>query len=305
MSETPSLSMRLPVELLHCVFNLASASSRHACLNICLVASWARQIALPHLFHTVVIKDTYANTEFTKYIVEPFLMPNFRAACFVNNVWAQNSRDLVLEVIEKCDNITHLALNTGHFRWLMRSTSPGTIAASVSPGISGHALARQRDLHLTLLDAESLNLALTEHHNDDVTKKSPIFDKITHLRLTLVDSYKMRANLDHFSRLTHLCMPYYDSRRHQTMYLQPFLELQSLQMFVIIVILRCARSSHVSLENWVRNVRETDTRVYLVNGWSADIQVEWEREMRGGESVWERAIRYTNKWEAHCRRGVV
>jgi hypothetical protein len=121
------------------------------------------------------------------------------------------------------------------------------------------------------------------------------------MRLTVTKSYQM-WNLDHFSRLTHLCMPYHGRRVHM---MWPTLGFQSLQMFVIAIrILFCDRSSRVSLQSWVQSIRETDTRVYLVDDWSADIQVEWEREMRGGESVWERAIRYTSKWEAYGRVAV-
>ena len=29
-----------------------------------------------------------------------------------------------------------------------------------------------------------------------------------------------------------------------------------------------------------------------------DIQAEWEEEMRGGESIWDKAFRYTTQWEA-------
>ncbi|KIM77954.1 hypothetical protein PILCRDRAFT_11615 [Piloderma croceum F 1598] len=298
MSQTPLPFNRLPTELLHYVFNFAAAVSRHTCLNLCLVASWVRHIALPHLFRTVIVQDACANNRFTKFLTDPSSMPNFRAASFVNNVWTQHSRDLVLIAIEACDKITHLALNTAHLRWLIRSTSPGTVAAGVSKGISHAALARLRDLHLTLLDTKSLNLALTEHHNDDVTRKSPIFDKITHMRLTAIDDYRMRVSLDHFSRLSHFCLPYYDSHRHRTSLLESFLELQSLQMLVMAFFKNCPIGSRETLKLWVQKARDTDRRIYLVECQSVSTQGEWEQDMRCGDSIWDRAVRYTNEWEA-------
>jgi hypothetical protein len=299
MSQTPPPFNRLPTELLHYIFSFAAAMSRHTCLNLCLVASWVRHIVLPHLFRTVVVKDAYSNNRFAKFLTDPSSMPNFRAASFVSNVWTQHSRDLVLIAIEACDKITHLALNTAHLRWLIRSTSPGTVAAGVSKGISLAALARLRDLHLTLLDAQSLNLALTEHHNDDVTRKSPIFDKITHMRLTAIDDYRMRVSLDHFSRLSHFCVPYYDSRRHQTCFLESFLELKSLQMLVMAFFKNGPIGPRETLKLWVQKARETDRRIYLVECQSVSIQGEWEQDMRCGDSIWERAARYTNEWEAN------
>ena len=52
------------------------------------------------------------------------------------------------------------------------------------------------------------------------------------------------------------------------------------------------------LERWVREVRETDRRVYLVEGGRlGGFLEEWEDEVRGGESIGDRAVRYTDAWE--------
>src|ERR1700729_2148980 len=49
--------IHLPPELVHYIFNLAAASLQHSSLNICLVSSWVCHIALPHLFHTVILSN--------------------------------------------------------------------------------------------------------------------------------------------------------------------------------------------------------------------------------------------------------
>ena len=46
---------------------------------------------------------------------------------------------------------------------------------------------------------------------------------------------------------------------------------------------------------------QEDKRVFFVEVPAMDIQAEWEREMRGGKTIWERAIRYTTQWEARQR----
>ena len=44
--------------------------------------------------------------------------------------------------------------------------------------------------------------------------------------------------------------------------------------------------------------RQRDKRVFFVEIPAIDIQVEWEAEMMGGESIWDKALRYTTQWEA-------
>jgi hypothetical protein len=54
------------------------------------------------------------------------------------------------------------------------------------------------------------------------------------------------------------------------------------------------------LEEWVRKTRKTDDRVYLAETPSHKFvfQDEWEAEMRGEDSIWDRAVKYTATWEA-------
>ena len=52
------------------------------------------------------------------------------------------------------------------------------------------------------------------------------------------------------------------------------------------------------LQEWVRAKRRRDRRVFFVEVPAMDIQAEWETEMRGGKSLWNRAFRYTTQWEA-------
>jgi hypothetical protein len=52
------------------------------------------------------------------------------------------------------------------------------------------------------------------------------------------------------------------------------------------------------LGKWISRTREKDGRVYLAHGPpDSEFRNEWEKEMRGGESIWDQAIRYTDAWE--------
>jgi hypothetical protein len=46
-------------------------------------------------------------------------------------------------------------------------------------------------------------------------------------------------------------------------------------------------------------MQQTDQRLHVIEGHSQYFQDEWEEKMRGGESIWERAIQYTTTWEAN------
>jgi len=126
--------------------------------------------------------------------------------------------------------------------------------------------------------------------------RSPIFDKVTHLRLAVVDTHETKIGLGCFSRLSHISVPYYLDNFHKARHLQPILELKSLRMLVISVATDIIREANWKrLEKWVRKTRETDGRFYLVKRRSVYIRDEWEAETRGGECIWDRAVLYTGR----------
>jgi hypothetical protein len=51
------------------------------------------------------------------------------------------------------------------------------------------------------------------------------------------------------------------------------------------------------VEEWVVRIRYMDPRIYLLKSLcgGAGVQEQWEEEMRGGESIWDKAIRYTRQ----------
>jgi len=295
--------IRLPIELVNIIFALAAEASRHTCLDLCKVASWARQIALPHLFGTLVAGDH--GTKFQKYLANPPYIPfntNITAASLVKNVWIpledRGTTDSVLDVFQNCHNITHMALTVHCFYKLVRSTTSEVLAPSHRK-ISGPCLNDNRSLHFTLLGTASFNWVLRELHHADVSLRSPLYDQITHVRVETIDGYKTRHKLYHFSRLSHLSVPYYNSAHHVAKQLDDFLKLRLLDMFVVAGVRKPLQQAHWKrLQDWVRAKRKKEKRVFFVEIPAMDIQAEWEAEMRGGESIWDRALRYTSQWEA-------
>ena len=298
---------RLPVELVNVIFTLAAESSRHTCLDLCLVASWARQIALPHLFRTLVATDH--GVKFDKYLACPPYVPfntKINAASLVENVWIpledDGATDSVLDVFENCHNIMHLALTTHCFYKLISSTTSKLVTQTGKRKAPDPTLDDHRDLHLTMLGASSFVWTFQQMWSPIV--RSPLYDRITHIRVETVNSYKIpqRYRLYHFSRLSHLSVPYYNSMQHIAKHLNVFLKLRSLEMFVVAGVRKPLQQAHWKrLEEWVQATRKRDKRVFFVEVPAMDIQAEWEWEMRGGESIWDRAFRYTTQWEGRKR----
>jgi len=294
--ETASPFTRLPPELVHHILSLAAAASRHSSLNICLVASWARHIALPHLFHTVVITDDTYTFEFNA--LHPSLPANSRATS-VRNVWlgpgCTNWRG-ARTICERSHDVIHLALNHYVAHSLMLSTAMQREVGSANKP--------SHDLHLTFIERQLPLEPLFRFNSTPL-----LLDRVTQIRFVALEFHSMQQNIGYFSRLSYLSVPYLDrvpvndrcigpdQRRPSD--LQYFLNLHSLKMLVVPIIKDVIEEAdREELEKWVHKVRQTDRRLYIVEGHSLHFRDEWEKEMRGGESIWDKAIRYTTEWEA-------
>jgi hypothetical protein len=203
--------------------------------------------------------------------------------------WTEIWHHHILTIFEACDNVTHLALQTEFFLCLIQYSSPGVDFINKSDKIPLLcALACNQDLHFTVLDA-SFVWVMMDYCHVDISHRSPIFNKITHIRLVMINSYEVVISLSHLNRLLHFSLPHHE-RCHKAKDLQPFLKLKLLKMLVITVPVDNVLEAHSSckeLEKWVRKTRKTDARVYLMELCERPFVNEWEEEMRGGESIWD------------------
>lgn len=303
MVEKGGVLSPFPAELINTIFNSAAATSRKACLALCLVASWARQIALPHLFRTILASDQV--TKFSKYWAHPPYIPfdsNINAASLVKNVCmsSQGHANIVsfLDVFQNCHNITHLAVTIRCFYKLMYASSPAHITGE-EPKISGPALDTNRDFHLTLLGVPAHVGDEIELFHPDASDRSPLYDQVTHVRVQ-TDSAGMLHQISYFSRLTHLSLPYDNPVRQIAKYLDDF---TALEMFVVAGVKKPNQQTRWKrLLDWVRAMRQKDKRVFFVEVSTIGIQAEWEEEAMGGESIWDRALHHTTQLEAQVAK---
>jgi hypothetical protein len=210
--------------------------------------------------------------------------------------------DRIISFFNACDNIEHLALTDEAFLWLIHSSSPRSTADRYNNKISQRALARDQGLHLTIISAGA-NWAQRKYISNDVTQRSPLLSKITHLRLADIASQPTDSDVDHFTHLSHLAVPFYEWLQHGPR-LRTLLNLQSLQMLVVVIVTSLVtEGDRTQMEELVVDIRKIDSRIYLVESVDrgVDIQEQWEEEMRGGESIWDQAIRYTSKYDAFSR----
>ncbi|KIM77931.1 hypothetical protein PILCRDRAFT_824920 [Piloderma croceum F 1598] len=296
----------LPPELVQHIFSLASAASRNSGLNICLVASWARHIALPHLLHTVVIKDHLANAQFRHNLQgqSPYdPSPGFLAPPLIYNVWMEAVSDRIISLFNACDNIQHLALADEAFLWLIHASSPIATVGAFNSTISQSAVARPQDLHLTIISA-GRRWTHPEYMYGDVTMRSPLLSKITRIYLADMDVLPTFSEIEIFTRLTHLAVPFYDWFDHGK-FLRTLLLVELLEMLVVVIITGdVVKDDRAQIESQVAEIRKTDGRIYLAESLyrGVGIQKQWEEEMRGGKSIWDKAVRYTSEYEARKLR---
>ena len=108
------------MELVNHILRMATSSSRYSSLDICLVASWARHIARPYLFHAVVIDNLRASQGFIHALCPPcpptMTGSQMTAGSLVNGIWTNSYRSFQLVHLSKvCGNVTHLDLDETSF----------------------------------------------------------------------------------------------------------------------------------------------------------------------------------------------
>jgi len=290
--------VELPLELIYHIFSIAAATSRRSCISLCRVASWARHIAQPHLPHTVVIKNHISNSQFLRFLKDPLYKaasPNFRPP-LIRNVWMEIASNRIISIFNECDNLEHLALTDEALLWLIHS-SPILLDNPYNSMVSEAARSRDHDLQLTMIFGRWTNY---EYNTDGVTQESALLSRITHVRLADIAVRPTHRHLVHFTRLSHLAVPFYNLPLHRA-FLYKLLDFQSLKMLVVVIVTSCVNDrDRVLMEELVAGIRKIDTRIYLTESSyrGSDIWEEWEDEMRGAESIWDKAVRHTREYEA-------
>ncbi|KAI0722813.1 hypothetical protein C8Q76DRAFT_720375 [Earliella scabrosa] len=310
----------LPSELVIHILEFAAQSCHAAAKSISLVSTWARQIALPYLFRTVVYRSKPAySSGMTSGARGSLYARTSRPHAWgplVRNLWAEssgiNNASNEEEVFRACPNVENLAIKSTSLRALTPSIQAQTAKcrkaiASGSSTPTDPFPARLRSLTLiTHTFRYDWHFLLGRRLADG----SQLLHNITHLRLLdmKVSSFSPHNLLP---SLTHLALPYLDlgnDFKQDVLRLpQGLLEHRSLRMIVLTVAEeswltnpwyqiarypgKATNSPKMTFRTLVQWVRAKDDRLHAVLSprLGDDPCKEWVDTAHGGASLWEMA----------------
>ncbi|KII83411.1 hypothetical protein PLICRDRAFT_47297 [Plicaturopsis crispa FD-325 SS-3] len=288
---------QLPPELILKIFDIAAASSKSTALALCLVSSWACNLARRRLLDTVTIS--------TKLQMEALLCavegPRGDLAA-VRHLWlAHNERHDC--IIARLPNLADLALtpySLYHSLWETESPTTPPIPSIAAP---------DNALRLTVIPSASDGYALTRlltGANAAQSKLNRAGRNATHLSYALFrkDAYiamLLRTTvlrvLPTFPHLTHLAVAWPGSRTPLPREaLDAFCEnaliaVPALRALVVVMSAE-ARAEYAAEDTaFPSSLCEQCPHVYVVEESQGEPVDMWLEEVRGGDSVWERAAR--------------
>ncbi|KDR74293.1 hypothetical protein GALMADRAFT_575278 [Galerina marginata CBS 339.88] len=286
----------LPPELVDNIFHYACILSTSFCVALCQISTWTRRLALPYLYSTVVLKDMAAQEAFSRNLLPRTVpihppQPDFHPTKYVRSLWTEAVSSRVLSIFAPCDGISNLALHVDNFLWLIHASS--TAALRVSK-LSTRSITRKNDLYLLILDAQAKNWSQKSFVNNNASLTSPIFEKITHLRVGSIGSYSTHLDLAHFTRLSHIAVPYHRPQEQNLSDLLRVFDFPS-TIFLVVVLMTdlLSTAQYQEAVDWVIQTRVTNSGIYTLTSRQPDLQAEWEAEVRRGLSIWDKAEIFT------------
>ncbi|KAI0638345.1 hypothetical protein C8Q77DRAFT_426861 [Trametes polyzona] len=313
----------LPPEITIQIFEATARDSRQGARAISLVCSWARSIALPYLFATIVHRSkpsfstTLSSGERRSQLPSRPSGP-LRWGHLVRNLWTESTGVSASAVDEDlfraCPNLENLALMSSSLRAVSQAIRERQAA---SRGLEDRTTSSTAPGQPFLRGLKSVTLITHTFRYDwhflvgtQLQDGSQVLHNITHLRIL---DMKISAFCPHnlLPNLTHLAVPYLDlgNNFEQDVLRLPagVLEHPSLQMIVLTVAeeawltnpwYQIARypgkdttSPKETFRTLVQWARQRDDRVHVVLSPRQHVQPwqEWADGARGGVSLWEAA----------------
>ncbi|KAF4568158.1 hypothetical protein EYR40_010446 [Pleurotus pulmonarius] len=292
-----NLFMKFPPEVVWHIFEHAARSSTPTCKALCLVNSWCRQLALPYLFSTVILPTKAAVKDFRAMIFlqanpnddptatrvsQKLRLPDFVPSKHVQNLWMEDAYNGVQKVMESCYNAEHVAMDQESFLHLMYVPLVRSYFAP-EPSLPE----RSHLLQLVIIDADHRwNRASRQGGSQGLLSTG-----ITHIRLASPMTRDSDAlDITPFPQLTHFAMPLVSCLAQDPIVVIGLLQNSNLQMLVCVI---SGSDERELARTWLRDVRKDCTNAYLVESFGLRLREEWEAEVRGGKSIWEKALKYT------------
>ena len=296
-------TIELPLELLEIIFHLAAAECRRFCYTLCSVSTWGRTIALRHLLVSLIIKGPESNFLAVQIVAGNILHQpsHLIPSDLIQTIWMPYIADSLVFIFESCKNLKNLAIDWRSFDHLVEA------ACGRHPWrvLSDAALWQEQNLSLlifTTTDISSARLSQVKMIESRFASnlgpsKFPIFSRITHLRLMPLISYYHQLHFPLLTCLTHLALPYHDDSISQGqcdwLLESPTFKIKMLVIMIFTDIL--SETQQAQAMSAIRKWRKMNNRLYGYSTTSLDTEKEWLERTKGGESIWEGAIRYTEQ----------
>ncbi|KAI0352998.1 hypothetical protein OH77DRAFT_651859 [Trametes cingulata] len=319
-SSTTTVFPDLPPEIVIQIFEATACASHQGAHTISLLCSWARNIALPYLFETIVYRSkpsfsvTLSSGDKRSHQSRP--SGPLRWGHLVRNLWTESTGmsqpSGEEEVFRSCPNVQNIALMSSSLRTLLRA-----IQARSRTTVSQRDELGPTSEHAFLHRLRSITLVTHTFRYDwhflvgtRLQDGSQLLHNITHLRIL---DMKISAFCPHnlLPNLTHLALPYLDlgNNFEQDVLRLPagVLEHDTLRMIVLTVaeekwltnpwyqIARYPGKSSSSprdmFRTLVRWAQQRDDRIYvfLSPRRMVDPSQDWVNAARSGRSLWEAA----------------
>ena len=207
---------QLPIELVLHILQLTASISPTSAASVALVSSWARKIALPYLFTTLIRRSRpWTSVELSSMVKSLSGMsparwrPPMHCGCLVRHMWTENvdiaSRTDERALFLSCPNIEDLVLAPLSLRALADALlyrSSSTEQATDCPTFAQNLWSLTLTVHTFRYDWHPLV-------DVRLANGSVFLHNITHLRILdmKISSYVPHA---HLPNLTHVALPYLD-----------------------------------------------------------------------------------------------
>ncbi|PCH40812.1 hypothetical protein WOLCODRAFT_131539 [Wolfiporia cocos MD-104 SS10] len=311
----------LPLEILMDILETAAAISHDAAKTVSLVSSWARTLALPYVFCTIILRRAPLTavqiSSATRSPSSPRMTLPRHLGQFVRNLWIESTSMTLatsdFDIFRICPNLESVALKSAMFNALAFQTMP----MHRETGVARENMFPSSIRHITLIKH-----TLRNEWRCLVDLRAPngnrFLHNITHLHMLdmRISQYVPHVFLPH---LTHLAMPYLDLgnvlNRGALRLPDGVLEHRSLRMIVLTLdekkYLRYPwygvehyshqaqtdeKSPRRNFADMKLHLQRADERVYIVL-WpemGRDACQEWGMAARDGENIWDKALRSRN-----------
>ncbi|KAF8876155.1 hypothetical protein BD779DRAFT_1561237, partial [Infundibulicybe gibba] len=299
----PTVSVNLPLELVHNILLYAAESSTSTCYTLCEVSTWVRRFALPLLYTTVSIECPSSLEKFMDLVASERMTcpptPAFRLADTVHNLCVPVDSRIFETIMRHCNNVTHLAIHQSNLMRLIDSTTPKRFVPEL-PARQSRCRRRQTKAHEGTGDLQILLLYTDRDWSLSSIFKDvghSLFERITHLRLEdpiEASQLSAKVHLRHMPRLTHFAVPCSDTTASSFWGVLDVVENTSVEVYVLILMHEhLDKGKRRTVEDWVCGSRTEESRIYAVRAQHINDEMEWEAEVRGDATVWERAVEYT------------